>query len=369
MTPNNAGQTNVEPIITKESELEQVYTAESGPTHSSGNAEEIARRVFSAPVEGDPVLSPTKESQSSETEKPAAATSNTEIGPVPKSDTVSATGAGSKAAPEIEPPTATKNDVPVGARIAPTIAHATTETTVSGPSSNAKLAKDSGKVSSWLKTKFSRRASKPAKPDISSPTEGKEKAFIGGASLAAPEASNTSSDHGDSGRGVAAAGKGTIAASATGAPVVSPLQDEDASTRSPAAGPSATDALRRESTSSPSISSLSSDEDTRGRSVVPREWEPLTQKEFVQEEIRKGHVDPAAVRHSKDESSIGGAEEFEEARRHSKDESSIGGAEEFEEARDTFDMEMLSPPAAGIIGGTGRKSDSPARDSKFMEDL
>ena len=50
-------------------------------------------------------------------------------------------------------------------------------------------------------------------------------------------------------------------------------------------------------------------------------------------------------------------------------ESSAGGGDEFEEARDRFDMEKLSPPAPGAIGGTGSKNDSPARDSKFSEDL
>ncbi len=91
------------------------------------------------------------------------------------------------------------------------------------------------------------------------------------------------------------------------------------------------------------------DEDTRGRSAIPREREPITQSQFVHEEIDKGHVDPALTRHTKES------------------ESSTGGGEEFEEARDTFDTEKLSPP--GVIGGTERKSDSPARDSKFSEHL
>lgn len=93
------------------------------------------------------------------------------------------------------------------------------------------------------------------------------------------------------------------------------------------------------------------DEDTRGRSAIPREREPITQNQFVHEEIDKGHIDPALTRRGKES------------------ESSTGGGEEFEEARDTFDSEKLSPPAAGIVGGTERKSDSPARDSKFSEDL
>lgn len=356
LEPINASQANLAPVSTEDSELEPVYTAESGG-HLSGNAEEIARRVFSAPVEGEPETSTALGNTASGTEELVKDTANTEMAPVVGAEMVTALPTEAEKPPVVtEPSTATKHETPVATRVAPVIPAATTETTVSGPStSKSAKDKDSGKVSSWLKTKFSRRASKPAKPESTiAPTAAKEKGFVGGANLTGPDASNTSSDHGDSSmREVAMAGKDTAPAT-TEAPLVSPTANDDlysASTRSPHTGPTAAGALQRESLSSASISSLSSDEDTRGRSVIPREREPITQDQFVHEEIDKGHIDPALTRHAKES------------------ESSTGGGEEFEEARDTFDTEKLSPPAAGVIGGTGRKSDSPARDSKFLEDL
>ena len=356
LEPINASQANLAPVSTEESELEPVYTAESG-RHLSGNAEEIARRVFAAPVEGEPVTSTALGNTTSGTEDLVKDTANTEVAPVVGAETVTALPTETENPPVVtEPSTVTKHETPVVTRVAPAILAATTETTVSGPStSKSAKDKDSGKVSSWLKTKFSRRASKPAKPEsTTAPTAVKEKGFVVGANLTGPDASNTSSDHGDSSmREVAMAGKDT-APTTTEAPLVSPTANDDlysASTRSPHTGPTAAGALHRGSLSSASISSLSSDEDTRGRSVIPREREPITQDQFVHEEIEKGHVDPTLTRHAMES------------------ESSTGGGEEFEEARDTFDTEKLSPPAAGFIGGTGRKSDSPARDSKFQEDL
>lgn len=356
LDPVNASQANLAPVSTEESELEPVYTAERG-RNLSGNAEEIARRVFSAPVEGEPATSTRLENTTSETDELVKGTSNVEMAPVVGAGTATAPATETEQSPIVaEPSTATKHEAPIAARVAPIIPAATTETTVSGPStSKVTKDKDTGKVSSWLKTKFSRRASKPAKSEsTTAPTEGKEKVFVDGTTLTGPDASNTSSDHGDSSmRDVALAGKDNVPTT-TEAPLVSPTANDDlysASTRSLHTGPTATGALQRESLSSASISSLSSDEDTRGRSAVPREPKPITQNQFVHEETDKGHVDPALMRLAKES------------------ESSTGGGEEFEEARDTFDTENLSPPAAGVVGGTGRQSDSPARDSKFSEDL
>ncbi|KAF6227277.1 hypothetical protein HO133_008720 [Letharia lupina] len=352
----NASQANLAPASTEESELEPVYTADSGG-HLGGNAEEIARRVFSAPVEGEPTTSTSLGNTNTGTEELVENTSNAKTAPVVGAETAMAPAIETEPTPTVtEPSTTTKHEAPVAARVVPTIPAATTETTVSGPSTSKSMKdKDTGKVSSWLKTKFSRRASKPAKPEsTTAPSEGKGKGFVGGANLTGPDASNTSSDRGDSSmREVALAGKDPTATT-TEAPLVSPTANDDlysASTRSLHTGPTAAGALQRESLSSASISSLSSDEDTRGRSAIPREREPITQSQFVHEEIDKGHIDPALTRHTKES------------------ESSTGGGEEFEEARDTFDTEKLNPPAAGVLGGTARKSDSPARDSKFMEDL
>ena len=353
LEPVNAGEADLAPVSTEESELAQVYTAESGE-HLSGTAEDIAKRVFAAPVEGEP----TKNIKSS-TEELVKDTSNTVASPVVEAELASAPAITTERDPVVtEPSTTVKHETPVATRVVPTIPAATTETTVSGPStSKSAKDKDTGKVSSWLKTKFSRRASKPAKPEsTSAPVERKEKGFVGGASLTGTDASNTSSDHGESSmREVAMAGK-DIAPPTTEAPPVSPTAQDDlysASTRNLATGPTATGALQRDSLSSASISSLSSDEDTRrGRSAIPREREPITQNQFVREEADKGHIDPALTSRAEETS-----------------ESSTDAGDEFEETRDTFDTEKLSPPAAGILSGTERKSDSPARDSKFSEDL
>lgn len=355
LEPIHASKANLEPVSTQESELGLVYTAESGG-HLSGNAEDIARRVFSAPIEGEPATNTALGNTISETDL-VKDTSNIELAPVVGAETATAPATETEQIPVVtEPSTAKKHEVPVTAMVAPAIPAAKTETTVSGPST-IKLTKDkdTGKVSTWLKTKFSRRASKPAKPEsTTAPIEGKEKGFVGGANITGPDASNPSSDHGESSmREVAMAGKDTAPTTTEGV-LVSPTANDElysASTRSLHTGPTAAGALQRKSLSSASISSLSSDEDTRGRSVIPREREPITQDQFVHEEIDKGRIDPALTRHAKES------------------ESSTGGGEEFEEARDTFDTEKLSPPAAGVIGGTGRKSDSPARDSKFLEDL
>ena len=356
LDPINASQADLAPASTEDSELEPLYTAES-EGHLSGNAEEIARRVFSAPVEGEPSTSTALGNTTSETEELVKETSDVEKAPVVGAETVTAPATEIEQTPVVtEPSTAPMQETFVATRVAPTIPAATIETTVSGPTpSKLTKDKDSGKVSSWLKTKFSRRASKTAKPETTTaPTEGKEKGFVGGVNLTGPDASNTSSDHGDSSmREVAMAGKDTTSTTVE-APLVSPTADDDlysASTRSLHTGPTAAGAIQHESLSSASISSLSSDEDTRrGRSSIPREREPITQGQFVHEEINKGHVDPALLRHAKES------------------ESSTGGGEEFEEARDTFDTEKLSLPPAGVIGGTG-KGDSPVRDSKFVEDL
>ena len=355
--PNNQNNSDLAPASTEGSELEPVYTAESGE-HLSGNAEEIARRVFSAPVEGEPATNTALGDTSSGTNELVRDTANTEKAPVVEASTATAPPSEIEQPPVVaEPSSSTKHETPVAARISPTIPVGTTETTVSGPvTSKATKDKDAGKVSLWLKTKFSRRSSKPAKPEpITAPSESKDKGFIGGVNLTGPDKSKTSSDPGDSSmREVAMAGKDTAPTTTEAPPPVSPTAHDElysASDRSLQIGPTAAGALQRDILSSPSISSLSSDEDTRGRSAIPREREPITQSQFVQEEMDKGHIDPALTRPAKDS------------------ESSTGGGDEFEEARDVFDVEKLTPPAAGILGGTGRQSDSPARDSKFMEDL
>lgn len=388
-TVSQADQVSIE---SKKTELEPMVTAETGlhKTGSglSGDAEAIGRRVFSAPVENETTPASALEPTASETEELAQATSNVEEAPVVKADITTAPAAGTTTAntapaesktaqPETTQATtvtspaddSTKHDVPVVSRIAPPIAAvnppvATTETTVSGPSTSPK-SKESKGVSSWLKKL--RRSSKATKPDNAASTpDTKEKGFVGGANLTAPKASNPSSDRGDSSmRDVAIAGKEPTTdpgATTTTAPALTPIvspNDEDlysASTHSN----KAPGAIQRQSTSSPSISSLSSDEDNRGRSAIPRDREPLNQAEFVQAELQSGeHVDPALV----------AGEQVDPALIKQGGSQNEGSAEHFEEARDAFDSEKLSPPERGVVGRVGRSNDSPARDSKFLENL
>ena len=365
-------QANLPMAATEEPQLEPAVTAESGTAsgaHLSGDAATIAQRVFNAPVENEAISGPEWEPPALEAQEAANATETVEEAPIVKAEIAPVPATETKAVTEVTPapvtaqapvttqaPVIAEHDTPVAARIAPLAPQATMETTVTGGTSPK--SKEPKGVSSWLKTKF-RRSSKPAKPETTAPgTETKEKAFVGGANLTAPETTKTSSEQGESSmREVAMAGKDTPVAPtiSTEVPVLSPAEDEmyDAS-------PGATGAVQRES-SFLSISSLSSDEDTRGRSAVPRDnRQQLTQEEFVRQEAAKqhtGNVDPA----------LGGSALDPALKGHGKTESSsAGGDQEFEEARDTFDSEKLSPPA--VVGGE-KKSDSPARDSKFLEDL
>jgi hypothetical protein len=69
---------------------------------------------------------------------------------------------------------------------------------------------DSSKVKNWLKTKFSRRMSKPQKPSASEKEKEPEKAFVGGAALTGASANNSTASLGaksSSVRDVAMAGK------------------------------------------------------------------------------------------------------------------------------------------------------------------
>jgi hypothetical protein len=370
-----ASQANLVPTNTEEPELERMVTAESeirvAEQGISGDADAIARRVFSAPVDDEIPLDPALEP---ETEEIVVATANVEEAPVIKAETV--TGAAVvEALPipaTIEPATTTKYDAPIATKVAASNTAATvpapsTETTVSGSPTSSKPKEGKG-VSSWLKTKFSRRASKSINPESTpAATDNKEKGFVGGVTLTgAPEATNPSSDHaGSSMRDVAMAGKDTTATTTTGpkmSPVISPNED-DLYSASPLRHTKAVGGIQRGSGSSASISSLSSDEDTRGRSAVPREREPLNQRGSLNNELKGVKpVDPTLVAGEQLDPPL--------ASGHGKGESSTsGGGDEFEEARDEFDSEKLSPPDKSIVAGKDRASGSPARDSKFLEDL
>lgn len=176
---------------------------------------------------------------------------------------------------------------------------------VAGPQTSPTSPKGDSKVKSWLKGKFTRRAHK------TQTTETKEsevsKPFVGGAALTGPSMSTSSLERRESSvREVALAGR-----QGSGGDV---QRSEEGLYSGSEAGPDVK-ALKRDS--SPSISSLSSDDDNaRGRPDRRR--------------------------------------------------SSSSRGDEFEEARDTFD-DKLAPPRT--FDSTGRASDSPVRDSKFLEDL
>ncbi|KAL8673715.1 MAG: hypothetical protein Q9168_001876 [Polycauliona sp. 1 TL-2023] len=293
-----------EPPTTMEADDKRVSTSYTG----AFNASDIAERVLSSPV-GD--------SSDGGATKPPASTA-TALEPTATTQPMATKPA----------PMATKEAAPA----------ATTETTVTGPSSSQRQVKGEGKVSSWLKNKL-RRSSKPGKPETSKPSAseavGSEKSFVGGASLTNPISASSDPSKDGFTREVATVGKpDTVdtlaAASATSkspttpatAPsgMVSAIHNDDeelyaASTKE--------DRKQRSRSSSP-VSSLSSDEGEhpRGRSQLRRE--------------------------------ITGSEG--------------NGEDEFEEAKDHFETERLSPPAP-LKDTVGRASDSPVRDSKFSEAL
>ena len=306
----------------------------------------------------------------------------------------------------------TKHEEPVSSRIAlPTVATTagaaipapTTETTVSGPNKSPKE-KDSNKVSSWLKTKFSRRTSKPVKPEASSlaaatsapsaPETEKDKTVL---STTTDPGAPTGSEQGeDSMREVAIAGKdfagtatpltshpthpttfwtgeaGTAAAVATSTPPVgAPHPDVDAPAAQSDLYDNEEDGDRKDSkeattpgdnesvTSSPEISSLSSDEDTRGRSAIRLADEMgLPTGTEAQQPVNKraGMVVPDLPAEAIAATSASTAEK-------ESDLTEDKAAEEGEDA-----VEDLPPPSK-LNTTEGRASESSARDSRFVEEL
>lgn len=199
-------------------------------------------------------------------------------------------------------PKPVKHNDPLEVRIASPI----TETTISGSSTTSKSPKGESKVSSWLKTKFSRRTSKPPKPEISDPIKSSSSNFIATGTAVTPNTS-CKSQTGD-----------TPLPRDVGIDETerSNLDDESRVGELHAANQPG---KQREGSISSSVGSLSNGEGDRGRSDLRRE------------------------------------------------ETSSSRSDDFEEARDHFDTESLAPPAG--LREFGRGSDSPVRDSKFQEDL
>lgn len=279
-------------------------------------------------------------------------------------------------------PTPAQAPAPAPAQ-APTPGPATTETTVSGPGKSSKE-KDSGSVSGWLKSKFSRRSSKPKKPESASsggpstltkatpagkksleqksPGKMSEVVPIAGPAgtivFTEPKGARSSEVGDSSVREVALAGKDTepTGGPSPGPPVVSPLPDDV-----PIAPTSA--AAAHHARESSEISSLSSDEDTRGRSSI-RLADTLG---LPTNEPSQGHTSEA---HRQPTNKRAGMVVPDMPNTNSIAQSSTSGGE-FEEAKDSLDSDGLSPPPAVLPGSEeeGKKSSSPARDSKFVEVL
>ncbi|KAL9098326.1 MAG: hypothetical protein Q9163_005995 [Psora crenata] len=376
MEPITAEGAVLVPTSTEESMIQPMVTADTGevPVTSVTSADKIPRRVFAAPVDHNTenLTTDTNDSPTREIRDLANATSNTQVAPVvgaketsaPETE-VRAANASNVTGTTAQPQTISKLEPASAAHITSSAGPAAaTDTTVSGPAApKSPKEKEAGKVSTWLKTKFSRRAIKPSNTSsdathltISEPRD--PKVFVGGANLGAPDVTTTSPDREDSSmREVAMAGK---EAGSVDAPVVSPTSPDKTS---------ATGLPHEPASSSTSISLVSSDEDTRGRSAL-RLADTIPGNQGSQPIFGATAATsdrPAAV--ANDSMPLDPALPHSGGRQRSSSVGGTTGTDEFEEARDNFDSDMLVPPDKGVVGGEGRKSDSPARDSRFIEVL
>ncbi|MCJ1471857.1 hypothetical protein MMC13_000498 [Lambiella insularis] len=220
-------------------------------------------------------------------------------------------------APAVEPSTAATQKESVAARFVPS-----TTATATGPkSSNASPKPDQGpKLSTWLKSKFSRSSKSPKPSDeTSEPTTKPSTLSKTNPKVEAPAA-----------KGLSPQGRALL-----GVPV-----GDAATTEKENPTPSAAQATRSRSTS---ISSLSSD--------VPTATNPhaADTKEDAESEPMRGRT------------------RSNEIRKESTAESHEATTpEEFEEAKDHFDAEKLPLPT---FAPTQRATESPVRDSRFVENL
>lgn len=180
----------------------------------------------------------------------------------------------------------------------------TTKTTLSGPPLEPKSPKDDS-IASWLKSKFSRRTSKPAKPD------GQDLQDVG----ANPQVSD-------------AAHTAVVAEFKVG----SNIHNADDSSSLLEVVMVGNDAAKCANNKSRKFGTeIVSDPDNSKHSVSASEEKAKRRPKFIRAETG----------------------------------SSVG--EEFEEARDHFDSEKLAGPAFSQVAG--RESSSPIRDSRFQENL
>ena len=261
--------------------------AEAGPGPAQVPGESTQVGGISEPL--DTPAAPSKAAEESRTIEPEPSKPSGDLFPPTK--TATETSQPDKSvADRIAPPVVATAPPPAQA---PAAAPATTETTVSGPGKTSKE-KDPGSVSGWLKSKFSRRSSKPTKPEFASgsgpstltkATPGGKKSIeksppgkmsgvvpiVGPAGtlvFTEPKGARGSDVGDNSMREVALAGKDPQMTGATAPtpPVVSPLPDDVPIAPTSAATAAAGGAHHERESSE--ISSLSSDEDTRGRSSV-----------------------------------------------------------------------------------------------------
>ena len=351
-------------------------------------AKEVVKRIEDTEAGNAPAIVSPLSSHPTEAKSSAGSAPSVEADPEPKEQPVTEPKPVSEGAtdsadnqPKASTDTAPKppaEPAPLHDRIAlPSKAiQPTTETTVTGgvqTATSPSREKDGSKVSSWLKSKLGRRSSKAAatgapegsttKPTISAPKD--PKVFIGAANLGAPDPhpERESSDAADSSmRAVALAGRnaGPGDPSAT-----APAADAAGATNPASKGkhPAAADDGDSDSTS---ISSLSSDEDTRGRSNT-RLADHIEANKLRTQQQDKQHTAAPATTEQQDFATAKKDNPAPAAAATSGDRGT--SSEEFVEARDQLELE---PPDKSILGrksGEGKKSDSPVRDSKFVEQL
>lgn len=270
-----------------EIELKGVQGAHSNLSTGLSDAELIAVRVLSSPTE------------------PNISTEDAPLSSAFPEATLSDKTGKASTKEAVEPSAPLKHKDPIGVRITPS---ATTETTISGPSSGPKSPKGDSKVSSWLKSKFSHRTSKTPKPEINEP-ESSSRLSVTSAPTAAAGASSSSLNRDESSACEAAIAGEKVAGAENYITVDDGLYAASASEP----------VKKRQKAISSSVSSVSDNDGERGQSELRREATSSSQ------------------------------------------------SEEFEEARDHFDSEELAPPVS--FNNNDRLSDSPVRDSKFQEDL
>lgn len=281
--------------------VESVPTEESGTVATVGltNAKEVADRVVSTSIETD-----TLAKKIAPPITPLQPVASHDLGKSVVDSTVESRGQTNPLDPAKESAKLIKHKNTLDAKIAPL---SSVETTISGPSA-PKSPKGESKVSSWIKTKFSRRTNKPE------------------SAIDHPHPSSNS--------------KHATSSENVGAPY-----DSHSPPDQPHANVFAT-------TAQESVN-------TEGDYVNDRDLHAASE----QRSHEQGPGDNmSSISSLSDDKSA--QEPSSEVQRPG---TSSSRGDDFEEARDHFDTEKLAPPA--VPRSAGRGSDSPVRDSRFLENL